>query len=63
MFEGLSIPLLWGMLIVAAAIVVVVFFIKWGYVVVPPHEAHVVVSRGKGKKVFWSKASEGEKRC
>ncbi|MDQ1280614.1 MAG: flotillin [Thermoproteota archaeon] len=61
MFEGLSIPLLWGMLIIIAAIVVVVSFIKWGYVVVPPHEAHVVVSRGKGKKVFWSKVSDGQK--
>jgi len=60
MFNSIGTALLWGP-IIAVAVIIVVLFIKWGYVVVPPHEAHVVVSRGKGRKVFCSKVLEGQK--
>jgi len=36
-------------------------YVKWSYTVVPPHEAHVVVSKGKGKHVYCSRPLEGVK--
>jgi uncharacterized membrane protein YqiK len=57
MFEGV----VWGIVIAALLVIVAVFFVRWSYTVVPPHEAHVVVSRGKGKRVFCSRVLEGQK--
>lgn len=37
---------------IAIAILGVIAFFAGAYTVVPPHEAHVVVSRGKGRKVY-----------
>ena len=39
-------------LIVVAVIVIALLLIASAYTVVPPHQAHVVVSRGKGRKVY-----------
>jgi flotillin len=61
MFEDLSMTLLGGVIIVVLLVIFVVLFVKWSYTVVPPHEAHVVVFRGKGKKVFCSRVLEGQK--
>lgn len=61
MFNSIGTALLWGIPIIAMAVIIAVLFVKWGYVVVPPHEAHVVVSRGKGRKVFCSRVLEGQK--
>lgn len=36
-------------------VVIALILIAKSYTVVPPHEAHVVVSRGKGKKLFCSR--------
>jgi uncharacterized membrane protein YqiK len=56
MFEDV---LLWTIVTIVILVIVAVFFIRWSYTVVPPHEAHVVVSRGKGKKVYCSRPLEG----
>jgi uncharacterized BrkB/YihY/UPF0761 family membrane protein len=48
MFEDVGMALLWGIVIVVILVVLTVLFVWWSYTVVPPHEAHVVVSRGKG---------------
>jgi len=61
MFEDVSVTLLWGIIIVVLLVIVAVLFIRLSYTVAPPHEAHVVVSRGKGKKVFCSRELEGKK--
>jgi len=51
------------LLITAVGIVIIILIIlttfRFSYVVVPPQEAHVVVSRGKGRKVYSSR--EGQK--
>lgn len=39
-------------LIVVAVIIIALLLIANAYTVVPPHQAHVVVSRGKGRKVY-----------
>jgi len=61
MFEDVGMTLIWGIIIVVLLVIFAVLFVKWSYTVVPPHEAHVVVSRGKGKKVFYSRVLEGQK--
>jgi flotillin len=58
MFEDV---LLWTIVTVIVLVIVAVIFVRWSYTVVPPHEAHVVVSRGKGKKVYCSRPLEGVK--
>jgi flotillin len=58
MFEDV---LLWTIVTIVILVIVAVIFIRWSYTVVPPHEAHVVVSRGKGKKVYCSRPLEGVK--
>jgi len=58
MFENV---LLWTIITVVILIIVALLFVWWSYTVVPPHEAHVVVSRGKGKKVYCSRVVEGQK--
>ncbi len=51
----------WWIIGIAAAIVAgVIAIMAPRYVVVPPHEAHVVVTRGKGRKLFTSR-EEGKK--
>lgn len=40
------------LVIVIAAIVIALILLANAYTVVPPHQAHVVVSRGKGRKVY-----------
>ena len=40
------------LIIVVAVILVVGFFLATSYAVVPPNQAHVIVSRSKGKKVY-----------
>lgn len=45
-------------LVVAIVLAVLVFF-GLSYTVVPPHQAHVVVSRSKGKKVYCSRQGYG----
>jgi flotillin len=52
MFEG---DLLFIYAIIALIVVIAVIIVAKSYTVVPPHEAHVVVSRGKGKKLFCSR--------
>jgi len=42
-----------GIVIAIVAVIVVVF--RPRYVVVPPHEAHVVVTRGKGRRLYTSR--------
>ena len=61
MFEDASMTLLLGIIVVVTLVILAILFVWWSYTVVPPHEAHVVVSRGKGKKVFCSKVIEGQK--
>jgi flotillin len=61
MFEDLGTTLAFGIIIVVIVVILAVLFVWWSYTVVPPHEAHVVVSRGKGKKVFCSRVLEGQK--
>jgi uncharacterized membrane protein YqiK len=61
MFGPLSIPTLYGIMILVVSVIIVISFVRWSYVVVPPHEAHVVVSRSKGRRVFSSRISEGGK--
>ena len=56
MFEDV---LLWTIVTIVILVIVAVFFVRWSYTVVPPHEAHVVVSRSKGKKVYCSRPLEG----
>ncbi len=51
MFEN---DLLFLLTAIVLAIIAVIIIAK-SYTVVPPHEAHVVVSRGKGKKLFCSR--------
>jgi len=58
MFEDV---LLWAILTIVMIVIIAVAFVRWSYTVVPPHEAHVVVSRGKGKKVYCSRPLEGHK--
>jgi hypothetical protein len=58
MFEDV---LLWTVVGVVILVIFAVLFVWWSYTVVPPHEAHVVVSRGKGKKVYCSRVLEGQK--
>lgn len=58
MFENV---LLWTVVAVIILIIVAVLFVWWSYTVVPPHEAHVVVSRGKGKKVYCSRVVDAQK--
>jgi len=41
-----------ALIIAIVVIIVVVGLLAGSYKVVPPHEAHVVVSRGKGRKVY-----------
>jgi flotillin len=53
--------LLWTIVTIIILIIVAIIFVRWSYTVVPPHEAHVVVSRGKGKKVYCSRPLEGVK--
>jgi flotillin len=56
MFLQLSGTTLFFLAILLAVIVLIALaFLGLSYVVVPPHEAHVVVSRGKGKKVYCSR--------
>lgn len=43
---------IWTVSIIVGAIVVVILLVAGSYTVVPPHQAHVVVSRGKGRKVY-----------
>jgi len=52
MFEG---DLLFIYAIIALIVVIAVIIVAKSYTVVPPHEAHVVVSRSKGKKLFCSR--------
>ncbi|MCJ7769939.1 hypothetical protein MUP37_00005, partial [Candidatus Bathyarchaeota archaeon] len=61
MFGPLSISMLYVIMILVVSVIIVFSFVRWSYVVVPPHEAHVVVSRSKGRRVFSSKVSEGGK--
>jgi flotillin len=58
MFEDVF---LWTIVTIIILVIVAVIFVRWSYTVVPPHEAHVVVSRGKGKKVYCSRPLEGVK--
>jgi uncharacterized membrane protein YqiK len=58
MFEDVF---LWTIVTIIILVIVAVIYIRWSYTVVPPHEAHVVVSRGKGKKVYCSRPLEGVK--
>jgi len=58
MFEDV---LLWTIVTIVVLVIVAIIFVRWSYTVVPPHEAHVVVSRGKGKKVYCSRPLEGVK--
>ena len=58
MFEDV---VLWTIVTIIILVIVAVIYIRWSYTVVPPHEAHVVVSRGKGKKVYCSRPLEGVK--
>jgi uncharacterized membrane protein YqiK len=58
MFEDI---LLWTIVTVVILVIIAVLFVWWSYTVVPPHEAHVVVSRGKGKKVYCSRVVDGQK--
>jgi flotillin len=51
----------WTIVTIIILVIVAVIYIRWSYTVVPPHEAHVVVSRGKGKKVYCSRPLEGVK--
>jgi flotillin len=55
LFDGVT-PLSVGLILLAVIIVVFLVFFGLSYTVVPPHEAHVVVSRGKGKKVFCARS-------
>lgn len=41
--------------IIAILIVLAIVIVAKSYTVVPPHQAHVVVSRGKGRKLFYSR--------
>ncbi len=41
--------------IITLVVVLVIIIVAKSYTVVPPHEAHVVVFRGKGKKLFCSR--------
>lgn len=50
------IPIIWiivGIVALVVLIITIIFFPR--YVVVPPHEAHVVVTRGAGRQVFSSR--------
>ncbi len=58
MFEDV---LLWAIVTIVVVVTAGVFYVRWSYTVVPPHEAHVVVSKGKGKKVYCSRPLEGVK--
>src|SRR5512136_1702018 len=58
MFEDV---LLWTIATIVVIVIAAVGYVRWSYTVVPPHEAHVVVSRGKGKKVYCSRPLEGVK--
>lgn len=50
MFEDLVSTVLLGVVIIV--ILAVVFLVATAYTVVPPNQAHVIVSRSKGKKVY-----------
>jgi flotillin len=52
MLEG---NLLFLTILAALIVILAIFIIAKSYTVVPPHEAHVVVSRGKGRKLFYSR--------
>ncbi len=46
----------WLMLVITAAIIIVILlFLALAYTVVQPHQAHVVVTRGKGRKIYCSR--------
>jgi flotillin len=55
MLETFFIPIVLGIV----AVVVIILTLASTYTVVPPHEAHVVVTRGKGRKLYSSR--EGDK--
>jgi flotillin len=57
MYEGIAMAII----AVIIAVCILIYAVRSMYTVVPPHEAHVVVSRGKGKKVFCSKEVAGQK--
>lgn len=51
MFEDINTII--AFIVVAAAVIAqAIIFVAWSYTVVPPYQAHVVVSRGKGRKVY-----------
>ncbi len=58
MFEDVLFGTIATIVVVTIAVIV---YVRWSYTVVPPHEAHVVVSKGKGKKVYCSRPVEGVK--
>lgn len=43
-------------------VLAILLFFKFSYTVVPPHEAHVVVKRGKGMQLFSSREIDGRKQ-
>lgn len=50
--------LLISVVLLIVVILIILAFFRLSYVVVPPHEAHVVISRGKGKKVRSSREGQ-----
>lgn len=60
MFEVFLDPFV-DIFIVAVVAIISVIFIRFSYTVVPPHEAHVVVSRNKGRKLFCSRVIKDQK--
>lgn len=58
MLEAYMVWIILGIILAIIGIITVIFFPR--YVVVPPHEAHVVVTRGKGRRLYTSR-EEGKK--
>lgn len=58
MFEN---AVLWTIVTIVVLVIFAILFVRLSYTVVPPHEAHVVVSRGKGKKVYCSRVVDGQR--
>ncbi len=53
MLEEYTLWIVAGAILAVIGIIIVIFFPR--YVVVPPHEAHVVVTRGKGRRLYTSR--------
>lgn len=58
MFEDIGMALLIIIASIIVAIIAIVVFAYFAYVVVKPSEAHVVVTRGKGRKLYTSRPNE-----